>query len=127
MVLVFAGFSVAEDKKPEPKGEAVSGKVSLDGKPLPAGQITFVSKDGKTTITAAIDEAGAYTATLPVGEYHVAIDNPPPKKVDPKNPPKEQPKPAPAIPEQYKDPKKTPLVVMVKEGKQNFDIELKSK
>jgi hypothetical protein len=120
--LVFAGFSVAEDKKPEPKGEAVSGKVTLNGQAIPAGMVTFVSKDGKTTVTAVVDEAGAYTATLPVGEYHVAVDNLPAKKADPKNPPK----PAPAIPEQYKDPKKTPLVVTVKEGKQNIDIDLKA-
>jgi hypothetical protein len=122
-LLMFAGFSGAEDKKPEPKGEAVSGKVSLDGKPLPSGVVSFVSKDGKTTITAPVDEAGAYTAILPKGEYHVAIDNLPAKKADPKNPPK----PAPVIPEQYRDPKSTPLVVSVAEGKQNIDIDLKGK
>jgi hypothetical protein len=69
----------------------VSGKVLLDGKPLPGGTLSFVSSQpGTSTIFAKIDESGNYgPVDLPLGEIQVAVDNrslapPPPRgNVDP--------------------------------------------
>jgi hypothetical protein len=133
-VLVFAATAFADDKKPEPKGEPVEGKVTYKGRPLPAGTITFVTKDGKTAGSAELAEDGSYKATVPVGEYKVTVSTEPLKKadkvdpkappklppVDPKNPPKVYVK----IPAKYGDPKTTPLVCTVKAGKQVLDLAL---
>jgi hypothetical protein len=123
VVLLAAGVA-AQDKKPEPKGEPVSGRVTLDGKPLSAGVVTFVSKDGKTTVAAPVID-GRFLATVPVGEYAVGITPPrPPREKDPKEKP---PAPAPVIPAKYGDPKTSGITYKVTDGKQDFDIDLKSK
>jgi hypothetical protein len=120
-VLVAVSTAFADDKKPEPKGEPVSGTVTLEEKPLSDCAITFVTNDGKTAVTVLLDENGKYTATVPIGEYRITIHPAPKKKADPKDPPK----PAPAIPVSYSDPNKTPLTYEVKSGAQTLDIELK--
>jgi hypothetical protein len=117
-VVLLAGVATADDKKPEPKGEEVSGKVLLNGAPLKAGSVTFASKDGKTTVATPIAEDGTYLARVPQGEYTVAIG--PPKVKDPKNPP-------PAIPAKYSDPKTSGITYTVTAGKQTFDLDLKSR
>ena len=120
--LLFSGIASADDKKPDPKGEEVSGKITYNGKPLPAGTVTFVSKDGKTTTASAIAEDGTYKAILPVGEYGIAITTVAAKKKDdPKDPPK---KTVVKIPEKYGDVKTSGLVYKVAKGKQSFDIDL---
>jgi hypothetical protein len=118
LVLVFVSPAGADDKKPAPKGEPVSGKVSFEGKPLSSCAVTFVTKDGKTAVTALLDAEGSYKATVPVGTYLITVQPVPPKKTDP-------PKPGPVIPPKYSDPKTTPLVCEVKSGAQTLDIELK--
>ena len=130
MVLVgVGGFATAQDKKDPPKGEEVAGKVLLNGQPVPAGTITFVSKDGKTAVSSLIGKDGTYAVVVPADEYVVVIGDPPPAKADPKDPPKkdEDKKPKPLIPEKYGDPKTSGLVYKVAKGKQNFDIDLKSR
>ncbi len=125
VILIAGPLAIADDKKPEPKGEEVSGKINLDGKPLPAGMVTFATKDGKVTITTLIAQDGTYKATVPIGVYVVAVGNVVPKK-DPKDP-KDAPKPIPLIPAKYGDVKTSPLICTVVKGKNAFDIELKSK
>ncbi len=60
----------------EPPRLAVSGKVTLDGKPLPAGQLTFVPLDGRTASVAEVRD-GAFRADgadgPAAGRYQVAI------------------------------------------------------
>jgi hypothetical protein len=117
-----ASAAFAQDKKPEPKGEPVMGKVTYKGQPLAGGTITFVSKDGKAKVAATITEDGTYKATVPAGEYAVAISTEVlKKKADPKDPPK----PLPKIPAKYGDPQTSGLTVVVKEGKNEITIELK--
>jgi hypothetical protein len=54
----------------------VSGRVLLDGKPLPGGLLTFQPTAGRQrAVSAVIDENGHYEATLPVGEVRIAVDN----------------------------------------------------
>src|SRR2546423_1446976 len=68
----------------------VSGKVTLNGKPLPGGSIGFVFKDGERG-GGEIEPDGTYDARqLPAGEASVFIDN-------------EALKPAGKAPEKYGD------------------------
>ena len=54
----------------------VSGKVLLNGKPLPGGTVMFHPVDSRRNpVSATIDEAGNYEATVPVGEALVRVDN----------------------------------------------------
>jgi hypothetical protein len=125
MALLMAGFATAQDRKPDPvKGEEVAGKITIDGKPVPAGIITYVSKDGKTTVSETIAADGTYRVIVPDGEYALAVASPPPPtKVDPKDPPKK----LPLIPAKYGDPKTSGLLYKVSKGKQTYDIDLKSR
>jgi len=118
--LAAPALALAGDEKPDPKGEAVSGRITFKGKPLAGGTVTFASKDGKTTVAAAIDAEGAYKAVVPAGDYAVAITTLVPKKKDDKDPPVK----LPPIPAKYGDPKTTPLTATVKDGKNTFDIQL---
>ena len=123
-VLFAASFAAGDDKKPEkkeaPKGEAVTGKVNLDGQPVPGGTITFTSKDGKTSVAAEIKD-GEYKATVPAGEYDVSFKEPAPKDKDKKDAPPFK------IPAKYGDPKTSGIVAKVTAGKNNLDFELRSK
>lgn len=122
--LLAAGFVTADDKKPDPpKGEEVSGKVTLDGVAVTGATITFLSKDGKTKVEAEIKD-GAYKAAVPVGEYGVGIESVPPKK-NPKDPPKEEVRPV--VPMKYNDPKTSGITMKVAAGKNAHDFDLKSK
>jgi hypothetical protein len=121
-VLALALPAPADDKKPEPKGEPLDGTIMLGDKPLGGVTLTFVSKDGKTSVAVVTDEAGKYTATVPVGEYRITVTAvagaAKPKKDEP-------PKKLPAIPQAYSNPNTTPLTCTVTKGKQTFDIVLK--
>jgi len=126
VLLLASGFGAADDKKPDPpKGEEVSGKVTLDGMPLTGATITFLSKDGKTKVDAEIKD-GDYKATVPVGEYGVGIASVPPPKKNPKDPPKEE-KILPVVPAKYNDPKTSGITAKVVAGKNELNFDLKSK
>jgi hypothetical protein len=64
---------------PVPKSAAmaeVSGTVTFQGRPLPGGRVTFVSKSGQSfTGGGNIDENGNYTLQAPVGDVKVSVDN----------------------------------------------------
>ena len=65
---VLAGCGVAQGK--------VSGRVLLNGTPLPGGRVTFRPEDpSQNTISADIDEQGNYQVMLPVGEVQISVDN----------------------------------------------------
>ena len=74
-----------------PKG-IVSGRVLLDGKPLPGGEVTFRAvAPNSTPVIVKLDENGAFPAVeLPSGEVNVVVDN---RKLAP--PPPRGPKPIP--------------------------------
>lgn len=127
--LLAAGLAAADDKKPDPpaKGEEVTGKIALDGVALAEATVTFVSKDGKTKVDAGVKD-GVYKTRLPAGEYGVGVASvKPPKEKDPKVPPKDPGRFLPVVPDKYGDPKTSGLVVKVAGGKNEFNIELKSK
>lgn len=51
----------------------VSGKITIDGEPIPRGTITFIAEDGKTPTGGGIIEEGKYTAKVPPGEKIVMV------------------------------------------------------
>jgi hypothetical protein len=77
--------------RPAGKG-MVSGRVILDGKPVPGGEIVFRSTGPNSfPVVAKIDENGNYAAVeLPAGDVMVIVDN---RKLAPAAPP--GPKPIP--------------------------------
>jgi hypothetical protein len=123
-VLMVVSTAFADDKKPEPKGEPVSGKITYKDQPLSGVVITFVSKDGKVAIAAPTGDDGTYAAKVPAGEYRITVTAAPAKKADPKDPPKK----VVPVPVKYGDPKTTPLTCEVKAGEktgQTIDIVLR--
>ncbi len=53
----------------------VTGKVLLQGKPLPGGRVTFLSVNGGFASSDVIDENGNYQIEAPVGDVKIAVDN----------------------------------------------------
>lgn len=114
----------------------VTGKVTFDGQPLPAGRVTFLCDgQGRPAITAAITETGAYEiAHAPVGRARLSVQTFKPRS-----------KPAPilhpvtgalipdefaetgpyvAIPDRYRSPQDSGLECTIVPGPQTFDIVL---
>jgi len=106
-----------------PKLVPVSGKVTLDGKPLPGGVVNFFpakEPDSKYHSVATIDSSGTYKLTTngkdgaPLGSYKVTVATEMPPGADVK--PGEMPPKLPAIHHKYKILDQTPLTVEVVES-----------
>jgi hypothetical protein len=120
-----------------PKTGSVSGRVTLEGDPLPSGRVTFFGEHGEV----AGDDIGAdgrYTvAKAPVGNVKVTVTTQPPPSTDKpdlvmkmdkhEGTPKEMAsdKKYVPIPPRYRDPDKSGLGLTVKEGEQDYNIDLK--
>ena len=91
------------------------GRVTLNGQPLGNAVLKF---HGKATGTATTDEAGEYQirsqnrAGILPGTYRVTVQ---PKNADQQS-----------LPETYRNPQTTPLMVEVRAGANEFDFDLKS-
>jgi hypothetical protein len=54
----------------------VTGRVLIDGKPLPGGIVMFIPADPKkNSMSVLMDEQGNYEVVLPAGEVKVSVDN----------------------------------------------------
>jgi hypothetical protein len=101
----------------------VEGKVSLRGKPLPRGILTFFPMSGRP-VTAPLSPEGEYSAELPPGEYTVIVnvgDPLPPgyKEGDPLPPPEFD------LPAEYTSRARSKLTATVSEqNQQPIDFEL---
>ena len=51
----------------------VSGKITIDGEPVPRGSISFVSADGEAPAGGGVIQDGTYTAKVPPGEKVVLV------------------------------------------------------
>lgn len=120
LVGCFAGCS---------SGTTVSGHVTLDGKPLSKGTITFSSKGEAPSATGTINSSGNYSLSVGTsskitpGTYQVTIvatELVPPTPTDP------SPLPKKLTPAKYEDPSNAEMVREVKQGSNKFDFELKS-
>jgi hypothetical protein len=123
----------------------VSGKVFYKGVPLKGGNVTFVSTEGKPSVSASIKDDGSYTLEkVPAGTVTICVEteslNPARKTGARKySPPPGQKAPEGLesgntadtakryvwIPPQYADPAKSDLTYTVVGGSQTKDIELK--
>jgi hypothetical protein len=115
---------LAPDKHPgrEPKTATVSGIVSFKGKPVPAGWITFHTKDERE-FSAVLQEDGTYqVAGVPVGPARVTVGSL--NDLLPPFVPPQGPK-AVVLPRAYADAAKSSLAVEVRQGSQTYDIELR--
>jgi len=107
----------------------VQGKVTFKGKPVTEGTVTFLNSKEGGAGEGKLDTDGNYTiqGKLVVGEYVIVI-NPPVHIVDTdpgKSPPAPVEKQAPNIPMKYRVQGSTPLKETVKEGKNEFNFDLK--
>lgn len=114
----------------------VTGTVTFDDKPLPAGRVTFLCEGGqRPVISSPITDGGSYAVVdPPVGRARVSIETFKP-----------QPKPAPGvdpqtgidnsigwedtgpyvpIPKRYGSPKTSGIECMIEPGEQTFEIRL---
>jgi hypothetical protein len=123
LVVALAGC----DSGPENIGK-VSGKVTLDGQPLPDAIVQFTTKDKTSTSAGTTDTNGNYTLYYvadiqgaEIGEHTVSITTF--KSGDPSGDP-----PIPRVPEKVpaKYNMKTELTATVKAGRNSQDFELKS-
>lgn len=133
--LVLVGCSSGPDDTPPLA--PVTGKVTLDGKPLTSGSVQFTpNKDRGTTGRMAlgnINEDGTFelmTITpgdgAQVGHHLVAIESYENTAFDPNKPVNQSPKSL--IPKRYTNPQTSQLTAEVKaDGDNSFTFELKSK
>ena len=121
-LVALAAFGCTTGKKTG----TISGVVKMpDGKPLPEGEVVAMGEGGKSVARGGITD-GKYSITgLPVGHATISIVVPPPptpvKK--PGAPPPKQPKPL--INPRYGNSKTSGLELMVKQGDNPYDIDLK--
>ena len=106
LVRYRVSVSCLEDGKLPPPSLPVSGKITLDGKPLTTGKIRFHHTKKVHFIEQGIIHKGTHQARLPVGSYHVLIY-----------------KSEPEVPEKYRT-VRSGLMIEVKEGENRFDFEL---
>jgi hypothetical protein len=131
----------------------VSGKVLYQGKPVPGGNVSFLLDGARGVMSSPIAEDGSYTIqNVPPGTVKITVETTsvrPPEQGSPagmspalakqyaeftKKNREKAPQPADPqqaakryvpIPVQYSDPDKSNLTYVVKNGKQEHDIDLK--
>jgi hypothetical protein len=115
----------------------ITGKVTYDGKPLPAGRVMFFWRGGENAYSSVIKEDGSYSLfKVPVGPVQVTVETFPPVPVGilggmggakPDAAPTMPPGSARyvKIPAKYRDKIKSLLTYEVKKGAQTYDIDLK--
>jgi hypothetical protein len=105
----------------------IAGKVTVEGKPVSAGYVTFTNLDKGVNLNFDIDPDGKYevltskAAGLPVGiTYKVSVF--PIREYPPGQPNARPIKPYPKVPPKYLDPQTSGLIIKVHEGDNSFDI-----
>ncbi len=131
------------------RGGTISGKVTIDGAPVTAGNVLFVSADGQLTAIGPIAGDGSYTVKEPpLGNVSIAVQTeqfrkraPPAKHSAPGGPPNKDagspgmvlPKPSErglvykATPKKYEQADTSGLRHVVERGNTTHDIELTEK
>jgi hypothetical protein len=101
----------------------ISGNVTYNGKPVPAGLLNFRSSDGNSILGGAINPDGTYSFELPPGEYQVRIDAP--GKMPPWEEGQPEPKPGPRdAPLKYADYATSGFTVTIGDEDQERDFAL---
>ena len=112
----------------------VSGQVLFRGKPLPGGQVTFVTVKGGFAANGIIDEDGNYRIRAPLGDVRIGVTNrmlQPRGGAIPQIHPKKAAGDAPVprgqwvqLPLSCEDPHSSGLTYTVRPGPQTHDIDL---
>ena len=108
---------------------SLTGRVTLDGEPLPTAVITFIS-DGGTSGYANVEPDGDYVAKsgsdegLKPGKYRISVVAFKPEVITDR---KEAKVPQPITPARYTDPAKSGFEFNLTEAGGTYDLELKSK
>jgi hypothetical protein len=112
----------------------ITGKVTYNNKPVTSGEVVFQAQDGSVSAHAPIRPDGSFTVTnAPVGPVQVAVDNPPPAKVQATSKSKNDPEVREAwqqaahyvvTPPKYGDPKQSGLHFDAKPGSNECNITL---
>jgi hypothetical protein len=141
-VLLLAGCSSSEG--------TITGKITYQGKLLPAGTVTFVPGQGGHAVTSEIQDGEYKVTKVPVGSVKIAVTTPsqappsqfletkmalPTELLEKARPGKSGEGPAKApqakkpvpIPKKFSDPDTSGLTYTVKVGSQVFDIDLPDK
>jgi hypothetical protein len=103
----------------------VRGRVTYEGEPVEEGAVSLYSGEFGSGASGVIGRDGTYTISDPLrtGEYTVSV-------FPPSEPPPQDAIPVASgrvcdnIPEKYRDPQKSGLMIDVKEGKNIFDINM---
>ena len=106
VVVLAAGLAFPVEGFAADKGVgSVEGKVTLSGKPLPAGKVSVHPAKGKPVVAPV--KGGDYSANaVPAGEVVITIEGK-------------------GVQRAYASPKTSPLRLEVKKGKNLHDVELK--
>lgn len=146
--LLFAGLVIGCGPRGYKFDGEITGTVTIDGKPVTAGTVVFISEDDQYSAAAPINEYGQYKMKEPpVGKCFVLVQTANKRgSLRPKNnptggdseeagsrgiilpPPEEVGLTYVPTPEKYEEKHTTDIFVVVKPGKekQEFPIELKS-
>jgi hypothetical protein len=107
----------------------LTGKVTLDGQPLPTAVITFIS-DGGTSGYGSVQPNGQYVAKsgsamgLKPGSYRISVVAFKPEVITDR---KEAKVPQPITPARYADPAKSGFEYKLSEAGGTYDLDLTSK
>jgi hypothetical protein len=115
----------------------ITGTVSYQGKPLPAGRISFIGPGGQVASALISEDGGFEASNVPLGQVKVGVSTPLPpppeiikaakegKRRFGKGNPITVDSNTVSIPAKYSDPATSGLTLTVTEGAQPFVIELK--
>jgi len=127
---VFTGCGGEEAVDNTPKG-SVKGKVTVDGEPFAEGSVRFTSTQSVSEAFGAEMQAGGtfeVAAPIPTGSYKVTLSPPefgPIKGDDGQMRPPTAEEMENNVPEKYRTPEASDETVEVKEGDNDFAIDLK--
>lgn len=152
MVLIdyrFAGLALAAaiapalmltgcGKASDPGTVAVSGKVTMDDKPVTQASVAFIGKEGARLSTATTDNAGKFTIRAALGKNAVTVAK---ASSNPTPPASDEPQLMPSqgeyqkisegvksdVPAKYGDPKTSGLSIDVAAGMKDVEFALSSK
>ena len=116
---VLVAYALGCSQKPvDPNRTTVSGVVTYDGKPLPAGSISFESTEKGIATSASINDGAYSTDRAPTGKVAVGVDT---ASIQYGNPAKFVP-----IPAKYADSATSGLSIEVTPGlNKNINFDLK--
>jgi hypothetical protein len=107
-VVALLALLVAGPRAPAAEPASVTGRITLDGRPLPGGRIIFYVGDDQF-VGAKIKAAGTYKlARVPVGRHKVTVE-------------------FKGLPARYSEEDKSALVVEVSKGANTLNFDLTSR